>query len=123
LAAGLVFGTAVGLRGWTLAAAAPALTFGLVATGGFVLGKLGVRWELGTFAGWALAVSVVAFVVVQLLFRRKSEPETTSRTLGEHLLVAAGVVLGMAAGAVTFLRGITSLDRVSQEWTRRITAT
>jgi len=72
---------------------------GLVATGGFVLGKLGVRWELGTSPGGRSPCRSVAFVVVQLLFRRKSEPETTSRTLGEHLLVAAGVVLGMAAGA------------------------
>ncbi|MEU4444995.1 DUF6541 family protein [Actinosynnema sp. NPDC050801] len=116
---GLLFGAAIRLRGWTLVAAAPALTYGLVAIGGLLLGKLGVSWTLLTFGAWALAASVVLFAVTTLVQRRwparveDDEPRVSRRG---HLVVAAGVAIGLAVGAVTFLRGISSLDRLAQDW-------
>ncbi|TCO64487.1 DUF6541 family protein [Actinocrispum wychmicini] len=116
---GLVFGAAVKLRGWILAAAAPALTFGIVAVGGYLLGRLGIRWDLLDFAIWTAAVSIVGFVIVFFVSRRGTANGTDSekrRTLGQHLMVGGGVVAGMAVGVVTFLGGITSLDWVNQDW-------
>ncbi|MEU4739887.1 DUF6541 family protein [Actinosynnema sp. NPDC023658] len=116
---GLVFGAALRLRGWTLAAAAPALTYGLVATGGLLLGKLGFSWTLPTFGAWALVASVVLFAVTTLVQRRwparveDDEPRVSRRG---HLVVGAGVAIGLAVGAVTFLRGISSLNRLAQDW-------
>jgi hypothetical protein len=121
---GLVFGAAVRLRGWALAAAAPVLTFGLVAVGTFVLGKLNIRWGWGAFAGWVLAVSVVGFGIAWLIARRAAratdegadEPADEPVSRLQHLLVGGGVLVGMAVGAVTFLRGIGNLELVNQDW-------
>lgn len=117
---GLVFGAAVKLRGWILAAAAPALTFGLVALGSNVLGRLGIRWDILDFAIWSLVISAIGFVVVFLISRRKTPSENDSEksrlTVGQHLMVGGGVIAGMAVGAVTFLRGITNLNWVNQDW-------
>ncbi|NUT53106.1 MAG: hypothetical protein HOV94_38350 [Saccharothrix sp.] len=116
---GLVFGAAIRLRGWVLAAAAPALTYGLVAIGGLLLGKLGISWTLLTFGGWALLASAVLFAVTALVRRRwpdrveDDEPRVSRRG---HLVVAGGVAIGLAVGAVTFLRGISSLNRLAQDW-------
>ena len=43
---GLLVSAVLGLRGWRLAGIAPAVTFGLVATGGPVLNALSVGWSL-----------------------------------------------------------------------------
>ena len=116
---GLLFGAAARLRGWTLAAAAPALTYGLVAIGGLLLGELGFSWTLLTFGGWTLVASVVLFAVTTLIQRRwparvdDDEPRVSRRG---HLVVGAGVAIGLAVGAVTFLRGIGSLNRLAQDW-------
>lgn len=118
---GLALGAAVRLRGWILAAAAPALTFGLVSLGGYVLGKLGIRWNLLSFAIWAaIAVAVVGalsllLVVLARRSGRVTEPEPRL-ALREHLMVGGGVVVGLVVGAVTFLRGIGSLDMINQDW-------
>ncbi|MFJ6670341.1 DUF6541 family protein [Actinosynnema sp. NPDC091369] len=116
---GLVFGAAVRLRGWVLAAAAPALTYGLVAIGGLLLGELGFSWTLVTFGVWTLVASAVLFAVTTLVQRRwparvdDDEPRVSRRG---HLVVGAGVAIGLAVGAVTFLRGISSLNRLAQDW-------
>jgi hypothetical protein len=125
---GLLVCAAVGLRGWRLAAASPAVTFGLVATGGPVLNALGVRWSLLSLAAWSVAVTLLLFAVTQLVVRvRPGSPVTDAadeadgtapvrRARWEHLTVGAGVVAGMAVGALTFLRGTGGLGVISQEW-------
>ncbi|MEC3975138.1 DUF6541 family protein [Amycolatopsis sp. H20-H5] len=125
---GLVFGTAVKLRGWTLAAAAPLLTFGIVAIGVPVLGGLGIRWTMLNVGLWALLLSAVgfalAFAVDRFTARRHPEWAEAEKDLGDsarrslrgHLLIGFGVAAGMAVGAVTFLRGSHSLNNVQQGW-------
>jgi hypothetical protein len=120
---GLVFGAAVRLRGWTLAAAAPLLTFGVIGLGVPVLGKLGIRWNILDVALWTLLVSAVAFglslLVLRFTARRHSEwadPERFTRSPREHLLIGAGVVLASLIGTVTFLRGAHGLNSVQQGW-------
>lgn len=117
---GLAVGLALRLRGWTLAAAAPVLTFGTVALGTLVLGNLGISWNLLTLALWSAVLALVVGVATWLVARRSGgEPliEEPKRSLGENLVVLGGVVLGMAVGAATFLRGIGgTLSTVNQDW-------
>lgn len=122
---GLLFGAAIRLRGWTLAAAAPALTFGLVAVGIYVLGKSNIDWALLNVALWVIAVSVVAAAVSLLLARRKpagevgvnrAAKEAPRRSVREHLLIGGGVAVGLAVGTVTYLRGVGGLNSVHQDW-------
>ncbi|CCH27494.1 DUF6541 family protein [Actinosynnema sp. NPDC047251] len=122
---GLVFGLALGLRGWVLAAGAPAFTYGLVSLGGLLLGQLGVSWTLLTFGAWALVASVLALVAT-LVWRRLRGPaqpapdqpaeDVVRRSVRDNLVVVAGLAVGLAVGVVTYLRGIGSLSRLSQDW-------
>ncbi|MEV0677133.1 DUF6541 family protein [Actinosynnema sp. NPDC050436] len=117
---GLVFGLALGLRGWMAAAGAPALTYGLVSVGGLLLGQLGVSWTLLTFGAWALVASLLALAAT-LVWRRLRGPlppvdEADRRSPRDHLVVAGGLAVGLAVGVVTYLRGIGSLSRLNQDW-------
>ncbi|SFP67392.1 hypothetical protein SAMN05421810_10360 [Amycolatopsis arida] len=125
---GLAVGAAIRLRGWTLAAAAPALTFGVVAVGTIVLGRLGITWNLVNVAMWAALVALVLAAGSLLLARRwppraeagtETETEITverRRPPRDHLLIAGGVVVGMAVGVTAFLRGVGGLAKIIQEW-------
>ncbi|RSM39686.1 hypothetical protein DMA12_29395 [Amycolatopsis balhimycina DSM 5908] len=120
---GLLFGAAIRLRGWTLAAAGPLLTFGLVALGVPILGKLGIRWSMLNVALWTLVVSAagfgLAFAVTRFTRRRHpdwTEPERPERSVRDHVLIGIGVAAGLGIGAVTFLRGVRSLNNVQQGW-------
>ncbi|MBB5806962.1 hypothetical protein F4560_006730 [Saccharothrix ecbatanensis] len=115
---GLLAGAAIRLRGWTLAAAAPALTYGLVSIGGLLLGKLGFSWTLVTFGAWTLLASALLLLVTTLVQRRwpahVEDDHKVSRN--GHLVVGAGLAIGLAVGAVTFMRGIGTMNRLAQDW-------
>jgi hypothetical protein len=124
---GLVFGAAIRLRGWLLAAAAPLLTFGVVGLGVPVLGGLGIRWNVLDVALWTLLLSAagfgLAFLVLRFTARRHPEwaeldaaAARPARSLREHLLIGAGVLAGSLVGVVTFLRGARGLNQVQQGW-------
>jgi hypothetical protein len=124
---GLLVCALLGLRGWRLAAVAPAVTFGLVATGGPVLSALQVPWSLLSFAGWTVGVAVLLFAVARLWARmgraagdapdgENPELRPLRRARWEHLTVGGGVLLGMGVGALVFLRGTGGLGVTSQEW-------
>ncbi|MEV6639897.1 DUF6541 family protein [Amycolatopsis sp. NPDC051371] len=120
---GLVFGAAIRLRGWTLAAAAPMLTFGLVALGIPVLGKFGIRWTMLDVALWTLVLSAagfgLAFAVSRFTRRRhpdREEPERPARRPRDHVIIGLGVAAGTGIGIVTFLRGIRNIGNVQQGW-------
>ena len=122
---GAVFGAAIGLRGWTLGAAAPVLTFGIVALGIPLLGGAGIRWTLPSVALWALLVSAAGFAVTWAVarFTRRRRPEAEAAPPARpewswraHALTALGVIAGMAVGVVTVLRGIPSPGTVNQDW-------
>src|SRR4051812_12033201 len=124
---GLVVCALLGMRGWRLAGLAPAVTFGLAATGGPLLDALGVRWSLWSFAAWTVVAGVVAAAAAWLWSRlrpgSRTEPAEGDRRLAplrrarwEHVVVAGGVLLGMAVGALVMLRGTDGLALTSQEW-------
>lgn len=128
---GLAVGAAIRLRGWTLAAAAPALTFGVVAVGVIVLGRLGIRWNPLSFGLWVAAVAVLCLAGSLLLARRSGEPtgepgesaaapagaaDSVRLTVRQHLMIGLGVAAGIAVGLVTFLRGIGGLNTINQDW-------
>src|SRR3954465_10494213 len=103
---GLLVCAACGIRGWRLAAVAPAVTFGLAAAGGPLLNALGVRWSVPSFAVWTFGVAVVAFAATWLWARLRPGTERAAtqdddrsgplrRARWEHLTVGAGVLLGM----------------------------
>ncbi len=117
---GTVLGLALGLRSWTLGAAAPALTFGAVALGVPVLGDLGIRWGVWSVAVWVLLLSAAAFGGTRMLARPATARDHAD-ALGvpawrSSLVVALGVAGGMAVGAATFLGGVGRLDAVQQDW-------
>src|SRR5689334_19924062 len=114
---GLLFGAAIRLRGWTLAAAGPLLTFGLIALGIPVLGGFGIRWTMLNVALWTLVVSIagfaLAFAVARFTRRRHpdwEEPERPARSVRDHVLIGLGVAAGAGIGTLTVLRGFRSLD-------------
>ncbi|GLZ40636.1 DUF6541 family protein [Actinokineospora sp. NBRC 105648] len=122
---GLVLGTAIRLRGWTLAAIAPALTFGGVSLGVVFFGKLGITWNLLTVAAWFVGLSALGALVVWLVARRSPaepveeyETELSPRrlTTGGHLVIGLGVAAGIGVGVLTFLRGIGNLNWLNQDW-------
>lgn len=139
---GLALGLTLRLRGWTLAAAAPVLTFGGISIGTVVLGRLGIPWDLLNVVLWFAVLALVVGVPTWLVARRKAgsaaAPATgddaaghgsaasggtsagtdaAPRPLRDNLLVLAGVVAGMAVGVVTFVRGLGwSLATINQDW-------
>jgi hypothetical protein len=124
-APGLIVTALLGLRGWRLAALAPAVTFGLVATGAPLLDAVGVRWSLLSFGAWTAVVAVLVFAAGWLwaLRRRGTGPrqpddrdETAPRARWEHVVVAGGVFVGMAVGALVYLRATGNLGLTNQDW-------
>src|SRR5687768_4438946 len=106
VAPGLAVGLASGLRGWTAAAAAPLLTFGVIAISAPVIPALLGRWSI-----WGLllatAVAVLVGLGVRLVGRRFAGAGEPASPLipwrpWQHAGVAAAVLLTSALGlAVT----------------------
>jgi hypothetical protein len=117
---GLVVGYALRLRGWALFGGAPVLTAGTIAVGTVTLGGLGIRWNLLSVLLWTLVLAVVFGVLTWLVRRRNNADDPIKdpkRTLGEHLMIGAGVAAGAAVGVVTYLRGLNfRLDTINQDW-------
>ncbi|WP_410655990.1 DUF6541 family protein [Amycolatopsis sp. lyj-112] len=116
---GVVFGLAIGLRGWTLAAASPLLGFGVVAIGIPLLGGAGIPWTLANVALWTLVISAAGFAVAWGVSRftgRETDVDRLRWSWRAHALTAAGVATGMGIGAFTTLRGIGPVSTVNQDW-------
>ncbi|HLL68699.1 MAG TPA: DUF6541 family protein [Micromonosporaceae bacterium] len=141
---GTAVGLALRLRGWTLLACGPLLTFGAVAAGTFVIGTLGAKWSAWSFTAWVLTVVLIIGGASWLLRRRaRTRPAATAdetaqpvggedgaaasarsdrpvdepRRLREHFVVAVGVLLGLVVGARTFQRGVDNVAKtVNQDF-------
>ncbi|WP_433267191.1 DUF6541 family protein [Actinosynnema sp. CS-041913] len=143
---GLALGLALRLRGWTLAAIAPALTFGMVSLAVVVLPRVGITWNILTALLWAALLVGLAALASWLVGRRAPKPAEDAGAGGgaraaedagatgnagatanaevagdrprrrDHVIVGVGVALGMAWGLFTYLRGIGSVTAVSQDW-------
>lgn len=134
---GLLIAGAAGLRGWQLAAAAPLVTYGVAGVAGPWTARIGLEWNLLTFAVSSVVVAAVAAgarVAAGLLRRRNravdvvelspSRPVSPVEPAGaygrwnraDHLGVAAGVLVGAAIGAAAIVLGIGSLQSIHQDW-------
>ncbi|MGQ7295001.1 DUF6541 family protein [Quadrisphaera sp. KR29] len=87
---GALLGRALGLRRRWALAAAPALTWGLVALGAVAVPRAGLRWTTTTAAG-VLAVALLAALALRLLPRRAPAPGAES---GPGALSGPGAVPG-----------------------------
>jgi hypothetical protein len=104
----------VGLRGWTLAAMAPVLTYTVAGLAGPWSEGLGLRWSMLTFLGWWAAFAVVVFAV-----RWFSGKGTQLAPLWPWR-AQAGVILCMVAAAFisvfVVVKGMGGLSTVPQDW-------
>lgn len=108
-----------GLRGWTLAAAAPLATYALAGVGGPLYAAVGLPWSAATAAVGLVVVLLVAFGG-RLLVRRlgRAEPVEAARTWSPAADVgtAAAVVAAALVGVAAVLGGIRTLVAVPQDW-------
>lgn len=109
--------------GWSLAALAPLLTYGITAICGPWMSRLGIAWQPGT-AGLALLVVLAVAAVVRWPLRRwttasRGRPEHATLpawTAGGHAAVGlATVVSGLFGGAV-LLSAFGGLASIPQNW-------
>ncbi|WP_103382004.1 DUF6541 family protein [Pseudonocardia dioxanivorans] len=112
---GLLAGTAAGLRGWTLAAAAPLLTYAIAGLAGPWTTSLGIRWS-------PLVFVVATIVFVGVLFavrgRRRTASSDQPPPWSTRAQIGAGLMVGIAAavGAYAILRGIHRITTIPQDW-------
>lgn len=109
-----------GVRGWTLVAAAPLVTYAVAGLAGPAYAAVGIPWTVGTAAlGAALASAVAAGI--GLVLRRRRGPADPAEVLPPwaplaHAGVAAVVVAVTVTGVVVILGGIRSLGAIPQDW-------
>jgi hypothetical protein len=103
-----------GLRGWTLAAVAPVLTYTVAGLSGPWSDGLGLRWSIPTFLGWWVLFAVVAFAI-----RWFSGKPTPLAPLWPWR-AQAGVIACMAAATFisvfVVMQGMGGLHTIPQDW-------
>lgn len=95
-APGALLGRALGMRRRWALAAAPALTWGLVAIGAVAVPRAGLRWTTTTAAG-VLAVALVAALALRLLPRRPRRRAASAPARRPDGAVTARAALGAPA--------------------------
>ncbi|HEY3263470.1 MAG TPA: DUF6541 family protein, partial [Pseudonocardiaceae bacterium] len=122
---GLVVCLVAGLRGWTAAAAAPLVTYGVVITAGTACTLFGWRWSITPVAVATLVAVVLAAVVraVTALVRRRlgievsADSDAPGRWLGWHGLVVLAVTVATCAIGVGLMYSATAgLKGIPQGW-------
>ncbi|HEY0451531.1 DUF6541 family protein [Actinophytocola sp.] len=113
---GGLLGLLAGLRGWTLAAAAPLLTYTVAGLTGPWSDALGIRWSGWTFLG-GLVLFAAVILGVRLLSGRGPAFQAGSvwpwrAQLGVGLCVAAALVISITAIA----GGMGGLSSIPQDW-------
>lgn len=112
---GLLLGLALGLRGWVLAGAAPALTVGAAGTLGTWFGLAGISWSGVSTAVGLLTLCVVAAACARPWRRRPARVEIPYGM--HHHVAVAGALAGTAAvGALAVKRGTLGLEGIPQYW-------
>jgi hypothetical protein len=117
---GALVGALAGLRGWTLAAAAPLLTYALAGLAGPLGSAVGVRWSAAMFAVTTIVVAAVGLALRLGVRRRWPPPERTPTgpdwSTTAHAGVALAVLVALGFGIAAVLGGIGSLSAIPQDW-------
>lgn len=118
---GLLVGAAGGLRGWLLAGAAPALTYGIVGIASRLVPGVLPRWSVWLLLGAAVVAAGIVFLVRLAAKRwlgRYQEPlEMPSRwDWRHHVGTAVGVALAVGIGLVVMSKASVGFTGVDQFW-------
>ncbi len=117
---GGLLGALAGLRGWTLAATAPLLTYALAGLAGPLGTALGVRWSAATFAVATILACAVGFALRLVIRRRwparERSPTGPDWSTAAHAGVAVAVLVALGFGIAAVLGGIGSLSAIPQDW-------
>jgi hypothetical protein len=116
---GLALGGLAGLRGWTLAASAPLLTYAVAGLFGPMFAGLGIAWS-PTSAGLLLVVLCAVAVLVSFTLRQRFGPADhtgpPSWTLLSHAVVAAALGGIVVLGGTVVWSGVEQLSAIPQDW-------
>lgn len=120
---GVAVGAVVGLRGWSLAALAPLLTYGLAAVSAPWMSRWGAEWT-PTTAGFALLTVLVVVTTLRWPIRRwaVATPRSVDSTrlpmwtAGGHFAVALAVAAAAIFGANVLLIAFGGLGSIPQDW-------
>jgi hypothetical protein len=119
---GGLLGLAAGLRGWTLAAAAPLLTYAVAGLVGPWSSTLGVDFSPGVFAISVVAAIMLVDTLRRMLLNSRSaatEPRAAGGaqwTASAHMGVAACTLAAAGIGVAAILSGIRQLSAIPQTW-------
>jgi hypothetical protein len=116
---GLVLGGLAGLRGWTLAASAPLLTYAVAGLFGPLFAALGIAWS-PTSAGLLLVVLSAVAVLVRAGLRYRFGPaDRTDPPLWRpwtHAAVAVALGGVVLLGGTVIWTGVGHLSAIPQDW-------
>lgn len=110
---GGVIGGLAGIRGWTLAAGAPMLTYGVAGLAGPWSSAAGIRWGPLTL-GVATVLCAGVAGALRRRARRDHRPEGIGWARSGHLSVAAVVTLAGVIGATDVLVGFRDIRAIPQ---------
>jgi hypothetical protein len=116
---GLGLGALAGLRGWTLAAGAPLLTYAMAGLFGPLFAALGITWS-PTSAGLLLVVVCAVAVLVRFGIRHRFGPADRTEPPVWNLWTHAGVAAALGGivilGGTVIWAGVGHLSAISQDW-------
>jgi hypothetical protein len=116
---GLVLGAFAGLRGWTLAATAPLLTYAVAGLSGPLFAALAIEWT-PTSAGLLLVVLSAAAVLLRTALRfRFGRGEPAAPALWSrwaHAAVAVALAGIVVLGGSVIWAGVGHLSAIPQDW-------
>jgi hypothetical protein len=114
---GVLIGYASGVRGWLLAATAPALTYGVIGIFGPLAPMIGIRWNALTLIGASALCAAVAAGARWLL--RAPDARYPRVELGwsrsRHWMVAGAVLVATGVGLLAMLRA-SGFTAIPQWW-------
>jgi hypothetical protein len=111
---GGLLGALVGLRGWTLAAMAPVLTYTVAGLAGPWSDAIGLRWSMVTFLGWWAVFAVVAAAV--RWFSGKGNRLAPLWPWRAQAGVIVCLVAATVISVVVVVQGMGGLSTTPQDW-------
>ncbi|MCO1657917.1 DUF6541 family protein [Pseudonocardia humida] len=120
LTPGALVGAAGGLRGWSLVAAAPLLTYAMAGLTGPWTTALGIPWSPWVLVSATLVLAAVV-AVVRVVVTPGRDPDRAPdrpppRPPAADLALAAAVAVSALVGAAAVLGGMGGLGTVPQDW-------